>query len=69
MLAQFAILMFAAIWILCVVVRTTGKSDTAHSIGFWHALYVLDAGNYGVWEIAKYMVNIWYAPSALESCY
>ncbi len=29
------------------------------SLGFWHALYTLDEGNYGVWEIAKYMVNIW----------
>lgn len=30
------------------------------SVGFWHALYTLDEGNYGVWEIAKYMTNIWF---------
>lgn len=30
------------------------------SVGFWHALYTLDEGNYGVWEIAEYMVNIWF---------
>jgi len=29
-------------------------------VGFWHALYTLDEGNYGVWEIAEYMVNIWF---------
>ena len=32
----------------------------ATSIGFWHALYTLDEGNYTVWEIAKYMTNIWF---------
>jgi hypothetical protein len=30
------------------------------SVGFWHALYTLDEGNYTVWEIAKYMTNIWF---------
>lgn len=29
-------------------------------MGFWHALFTLDEGNYGVWEIAKYMTNIWF---------
>ena len=64
MLWQFMILMFAAIFILCVLPLSTcySKSDDGLtlSVGFWHALYTLDEGNYGVWEIAEYMVNIWF---------
>jgi hypothetical protein len=36
------------------------KSRADISVGFWHALFTLDEGNYSVWEIAKYMVNIWF---------
>lgn len=65
MLWQFGILMFAAIFILSVPVPLSLDSsgihtDEPYSVGFWHALFTLDEGNYGVWEIAKYMVNIWF---------
>jgi hypothetical protein len=68
MLAQFLILMIAAIWILLVSILpsicSTHQEIQAErgSVGFWHALYTLDEGNYGVWEIAKYMADIWSVP-------
>ena len=36
------------------------RGADGYSIGFWHALYTLDEGNYTVWDIAKYMTNIWF---------
>jgi hypothetical protein len=61
MLYQFAILMFAAIFILYDFSAPSRLiSPLMNSVGFWHALYTLDEGNYGVWEIAEYMVNIWF---------
>ena len=38
----------------------SSSAQLIYSIGFWHALYTLDEGNYTVWEIAKYMTNIWF---------